>query len=129
MDWAALQRSIAAWDDHARSDPDDAVRRVRQVGYHLHIDADDLQRFMPLRLLIGWTNGIPFAQQGGRSIGIKDYYLSLAEMGLARIGETSPFFDEMWDRYDRHCAALGQPPACYIGDNPRTGRVFWTYPV
>jgi hypothetical protein len=129
MDWAALQRSIAAWDNHARADPVDAVRRVRQVVYLLHIFADDQQSFMPLRLLIGWANGIPFAQQGGRSIDMKDHFASLAELGLARIGETSPFFDAIWNRYDRHCAELGQPPACYIGDNPRTGRIFWTYPI
>ena len=112
-----------------RVDPVDATRRIRQVAYLLHTEDRDRQGFLPLRLLIGWTNGIPFAQQGGRSIHIKDYYANFAEMGLARIGETSPFFDVIWDRYFQHCTEIGQPPACYIGENPKTGRVFWTLPV
>ena len=129
MNRGDLQRSIAAWDDHVRVDPTDAARRVRQVAYLLHIENGDLQRFLPIRLMIGWIGGIPFSQQGGRSIDIKDHYPGLAEMGLARIDESSPFFDLYWDRYTRHCAELGRPPARYFGDNPRTGRVFWAFPV
>lgn len=129
MDWSDLQRAVAAWSDHERVEPADAVRRVRQVAYLLHIVEQGRDRFVPLRLLIGWTLGIPFAQQGGRSIGIRDRYDNLAEMGLARIGEGSAFFDDIWERYQRHCVQLGQLPACYIGDNPRTGRVFFGYPA
>lgn len=129
MDWGDLQRAVAAWIDHERVEPADAVRRVRQVAYLLHLVDGGRHRFLPIRLLIGWTMGIPFAQQGGRSIGIRDRYETLADMGLARIGESSPFFDDIWDRYQRHCVELGQPPACYSGDNARTGRVFFVYPA
>jgi hypothetical protein len=102
---------------------------VRQVAYHLHRVDQGRHSFVPLRLLISWTEGTPFAQQGGRSIDMKTHFPAFEALGLARIDEGSPFFNLFWDRYDRHCADLGQPPACYIGDNPRTGRMFWTCPV
>jgi hypothetical protein len=81
-------------------DPKDATRRVRQVAYHLHLDDKDGSRFLPLRLLIAWSDA-----------------------------ETSPFFGEFWERYNHYCADLGNAPACYIGDDPRIGRIFWTLPV
>jgi sugar phosphate isomerase/epimerase len=129
LDWPTLQRAVAEWDAYAMGDPKDATRRVRQVAYHLHLDDKDGPRFLPLRLLIAWSDGVPFAQQGGRSIDMKAHYETLADVGLARIAETSPFFGEFWERYSQYCADLGNAPACYIGDDPRTGRIFWTLPV
>lgn len=128
MDWLSLERAIFAWEDYARTETADATRRVRQVAYLLHRIDRDRHSFLPMRLLIGWTLGIPFSQQGGRNIGIKDRFSSLTDIGLARIDEASPFFDAYWDTYQRCCQELGNPPACYIGDNPRTGRVFWDLP-
>ena len=129
MDWQSLEQAIFAWEDYARSEEADATRRVRQVAYLLHRIDRGRHSFLPMRLLMGWILGIPFSQQGGRNIGIKDRFSALADMGLARIDEASPFFEAYWDTYQGYCDELGNPPACYIGDNPRTGRVFWAFPA
>ena len=94
----------------------------------LHLEENGVHRFLPMRLLFAWIDGVPFTRQGGRGVSIRDQYAALAEPGLARVSESSPFFDRFWDRYLGHCVEMGNAPACYIGDDPRTGRVFWTAP-
>ncbi|MDP3194823.1 hypothetical protein [Tabrizicola sp.] len=84
MHWSDLQRAVAAWSDHERVEPADAVRRVRQVAYLLHIGARSGS--LPTAEAVDRLDcRIPFTQQGGRSIGIRDRYDDLAEVGSARI--------------------------------------------
>ncbi len=129
MDWEGLQKAISDWDSYAFSNPLDAIRRIRQVGYLLQIEKADQFCFLPIRLLISQSHGVPFAQQGERSLNMRSHFESLAELGLGRVAETSPFFESVWSRYEQYCGDHGKPPACYMGDNPKTGRVFWVFPV
>ena len=94
----------------------------------LHLGEKGAHRFLPMRFLFAWIDGVHFTRQGGRGVGIRDQYAALAEPGLARVSESSPFFDRFWDRYHGRCVEMGNAPACHIGDDPRTGRVFWTTP-
>jgi hypothetical protein len=129
LDWPALQMAIQGWDAHFLREPSDATRRVRQVGYLLQLEDKAAYRFLPMRLLIAWLEGVPFSQQGGRSVHVTNRFDQLADIGLARISEGSPFFAELFERYKAYCQTLGKGPANYIGDSPQTGRVFWAVPI
>ena len=128
--WAALSSAITAWSAYRATDPTDAARRVRQVARHLVLPPGHGGdgAFLPLRLLIAWLQGIPFARQGGRSVNMQDHDLALWGLGLARVDQSSPFFEAIFCRYHDQCLSLGKAPARYAGDDPRNDRVFWVVP-
>jgi len=125
---AQLAQAVAAWRDHAAHDPEDALRLIRQAAYFLILPGDPPE-VAPLRHLLAWLRGIPFAQRGGRPQNMADHAPGLARLGLARVDEHSPCFDRavaVWLDAIRRRGGAG--PAIHSGQDPRTGRVFWIAP-
>ena len=83
---------------------------------------------MPMRLLLSYIDGVPLAQQGGRSLKMEAQFPAPETVGLTCINETSPAFAEVFALYHDYCATRGTMPANDSGDYPTTGRIFWTFP-
>ena len=116
-----------AWTDFVTQDPQQSTRILRQVPYLLVLPGSSFV-FAPLRRLLAWVDGVPMAQNSRRSIDMKDYHETLGALGLARVGDASPFFAPAWDQYYHYCEELGKAPANYNGQDPRTGRIFCIAP-
>ena len=122
-----LQQSVDAWRNHRHAEHADSFRRVRQVAFLLYLMEPEIE-FMPMRLLVSHIDGVPLAQQGGRSLKMEAQFPALEAVGLTRITETSPAFAEVFETYHGYCVTRGKAPANYSGVHPTTGRVFWAFP-
>ncbi|MGR3376967.1 hypothetical protein [Salipiger abyssi] len=123
--WQDLQRAVAGWEVHCAADPADGLRLIRQPAYFLVRAGGAGLRFAPMRHLIAWLGGTPFAQKNKRSINMKRYDPGVATIGLTRVDQHSPLFDDIWQSWAGICTATGLPLAKHKGKNPRNVRVFW----
>ena len=123
-----LHQAIGAFKEFSAEHAEDRARILRQSQYFL-VTSGDAAQFAPMRRVIAWLRDTPFGQNGGRGENRKKLEPVLASLGWRAVRQGDPEFETIWENYEKTCLYAGGPPANCIGDQPRTGRIFWLAPA